>query len=169
MLLLGTHEEEDTTLPPGPGDESSAWISKYLNSRYFSFPRGISVCVDEGSLGSAGPSSEKIRALTGQKSYLDDHALASGTLKLSGARAHWWILEDDRSLAADASYIESAGHVAALYQNELYELRSGRVGTGKLQQFGITFGFRRVVIYLEPRPGFLVERSPAIRLVVTCF
>ena len=103
-------------------------------------------------LGSVNPTST-IRTLSGQKSYLDDHAMASGTLKLTGAKAHWWIMEDDRSLAADASYIESAGHVAALYQNELYELRSGRMGAGKLQQFGITFGFRRVVIYLEPRSG----------------
>ena len=40
---------------------------------------------------------------------------------------------------------------AALYKDELYELRSGRNGYARLQQFGITFGFRRVVIYVEPR------------------
>ena len=55
------------------------------------------------------------------------------------------------SLRADAAFIESAGHTAALYQDELYELRSGRNGYARLQQFGVIFGFRRVVIYLEPR------------------
>ena len=96
-------------------------------------------------------SSRTIRTLTGQKAYLDAHAEESGKLKLTGALAHWWILQDDRSLHADAAFIESAGHTAALYQDELYELRSGRNGYARLQQFGITFGFRRVVIYVEPR------------------
>lgn len=40
--------------------------------------------------------------------------------------------------------------MAALYQNELYELKSGRAATAMLQQFGVIFGSRRVVIYVEP-------------------
>ena len=132
------------------GTTSSAWISKYLNSRYYRFPQSATVRVDEASLASQNDPAG-IRTLTGQKAYLDEHAQASGSCKLTGTVAHWWILQDDRSLHADAAFIESAGHTAALYQDELYELRSGRNGYARLQQFGITFGFRRVVIYVEPR------------------
>ena len=38
-----------------------------------------------------------------------------------------------------------------MHKDELYELRSGRNGVARLQQFGIIFGFRRVVIYVEPK------------------
>ena len=92
-----------------------------------------------------------IRGLTGQRPYLEDQSIASGTVKIPGAKAHWWILNDDHRLTADSTFIESTGHVAALYQNELYELRTGRSGTSRLQQFGVIFGCRRVVIYVEPR------------------
>ncbi len=90
------------------------------------------------------------RVLTGQESYLEAHSINSGTMTVTDAVVRWWILKDSPSLTADATFIESAGHVAAFYQNELYELRNGRAGNGRLQQFGITFGFRRVIIYVEP-------------------
>ena len=148
VTLMGQAEEANTAMPAGT--KSCTWISKYLNSRYYRFPQGATVRVDEASLtGCVDPAGG--HKLIGQKAYLDAHAEESGKLKLTGALAHWWILQDDRSLHADAAFIESAGHTAALYQDELYELRSGRNGYARLQQFGITFGFRRVVIYVEPR------------------
>ena len=148
VTLMGQSEESNTAMPAGV--MSPAWISKYLNSRYYRFPQSATVRVDEASLAGSNDAAG-MRTLTGQKAYLDEHAEASGTTKLTGAVAHWWILQDDRSLQADAAFIESAGHTAALYKDELYELRSGRNGIARLQQFGITFGFRRVVIYVEPR------------------
>lgn len=45
------------------------------------------------------------------------------------------------------------GHVAALYQNELYELVYGRGGTARLMNFGVIFGTDRVVLYWEPAFG----------------
>jgi hypothetical protein len=148
VTLMGQSEEANTAMPGSA--KSPAWIAKYLNSRYYRFPKAVTVRVDEASLaGQSDPA--RIRTLTGQKAYLDEHCEESGTTKLTGAVAHWWVLDDDRSLHGDAAFIESAGHTAALYKDELYELRKGRNGIARLQQFGITFGFRRVVIYVEPR------------------
>src|SRR5439155_13069088 len=45
------------------------------------------------------------------------------------------------------------GNMAALYQDELYELRTGRAGVSRLQQFGVIFGYDRVVLYVEPQNG----------------
>ena len=148
VTLLGQSEAANTAMPAGA--KSPAWIAKYLNSRYYRFPQAVTVRVDEGALaGQSDPA--RIRTLTGQKAYLGEHSEASGTCKLTGAVARWWILSDTSSLHADSQFVESAGHTAALYKDELYELRSGRNGVARLQQFGITFGFRRVVIYVEPR------------------
>ena len=148
VTLMGQNEESNTAMLAGV--TSPAWISKYLNSRYYRFPQAATVRVNEASLAGSNDAGGT-RTLTGEKAYLDEHAEASGSCKLTGAVAHWWILNDDRRLQADAAFIESSGHTAALYKDELYELRSGRNGIARLQQFGITFGFRRVVIYVEPR------------------
>ena len=42
--------------------------------------------------------------------------------------------------------------MAALYQNQLYDRATARVGTALLQRFGILFGYRFVVLYVEPVP-----------------
>jgi hypothetical protein len=91
-----------------------------------------------------------LRTLTGQGPYLQQHSIASGMVPLSNSTAHWWILKEEQSLLSNNGYIEATGHIAALYQNELYELATGRHGMSRLQQFGITFGHKLVVIYIEP-------------------
>jgi hypothetical protein len=91
-----------------------------------------------------------LRTITGQKPYLDQHATAKGVQVLSGANVHWWILKDEPAISNNSGFIESAGHVAALYQNELYDRATARAGTAFLQRFGILFGTRFVVLYLEP-------------------
>ena len=98
-------------------------------------------CVNEGSL-DGGRETGCVRFLTGQQPYLDQHAVSSGTVTLTGAKARWWILKDDLSLTADRNYIESAGHTAALYQNELYECETvmpapaGSSSSGSSSDFG---------------------------------
>jgi hypothetical protein len=103
-----------------------------------------------------GPRTDKdrnvLRTITGQKPYLDQHATASGSQALSGAKVHWWILKDEPAISNNSGFIESAGHVAALYQDELYDRAAARAGTAILQRFGILFGNRFVVLYIEPLP-----------------
>ena len=89
--------------------------------------------------------------------YLDHHAIASGAEPLSGAKVHWWILKDEPAISNNSGFIESAGHVGALYQNELYDRATGRSGTALLQRFGILFGYKFVVLYVEPVP----EKGPS--------
>lgn len=91
-----------------------------------------------------------LRGLSGQAYYLKQHSVSSGMVKLTNANVHWWILKDEPAITNNSGYVESAGHAAALYQNELYELSTSRSGMAKLQQFGVTFGYRFVVIYIEP-------------------
>lgn len=152
VVLMGSAEEENTMQAPPGAASPSRWISKYLNTRYFAFPEGVSVKAREGW---EYPRSDKdrnyLRTLTGQGPYLSQHTESSGKLELSNATAHWWILKDEAALTNNSGYVESAGHVAALYQNELYELTTGRAAMSRLQQFGVTFGYRYVVIYLEPK------------------
>lgn len=152
VVLLGASEDANTMQAPSGVASPSRWISKYLNSRYLCFPAGVTVKAREGW---EYPRSDKdrnyLRTLTGQGPYLEQHSQAFGIVELTSAKAHWWILKDEPAITNNSGFIESAGHVAALYKEELYEIATARAGMSRLQQFGITFGYRYVVIYVEPK------------------
>lgn len=154
VILMGAKKSDSTIAPPADVASPSRWISKYLNTRYFQFPAGVTVKAREGW---DNPRTDKdrnlLRTITGQKPYLDQHAIASGVEPISGAKVHWWILKDEPAISNNSGYINSAGHGAALYQNELYDRATGRAGTALLQRFGILFGYRFVVLYVEPEKG----------------
>jgi hypothetical protein len=151
VVLLGPAPDANTMQAPANAPSPSRWISKYLNTRYFRFPDGVTIKAREGW---EYPRSDKdrnyLRTLLGQETYLNQHSITSGQVQLADATAHWWILKDEPAITNNSGFIESAGHVGALYQNELYELATARTGMSRLQQFGVTFGYRYVVIYVEP-------------------
>jgi hypothetical protein len=151
VVLMGKSADHDTMTAPRDAAAPSRWIAKYLNSRYFAFPKGVEVRARQGWENPRSDTDNNvIRKLIGQKAYLDDHKIESGLVELTNAKAHWWILKDEKSLGSNSGHIESSGHVAALYGTELYEHETGRAGMSKLQQFGVIFGYRQVVIYIEP-------------------
>jgi hypothetical protein len=151
IVLLGNFSDERTIVPPAGTPSPSRWIAKFLNTRFYRFPEGISVKAREGwDYPRSDSARNKMRTVTGQASYLAEHKTTCGEVKLTGATARWWILQDSDALSQDENYYASKGHVAALYQDELYELTSGRSTAARLQQFGVIFGHRQVVIYVEP-------------------
>ncbi len=153
VVLLGDEEEHNTITPPDGVPTPSRWVNRYLNARYFRFPDGVEVKAREGWHADPDDSKRNIRrGVRGQNGFLDEHSLQSGTTELSEARVHWWILDESDS-RAKASEMVNVGHFAALYQDELYELRTGRAGVTRLHQFGVIFGYERVVLYAEPFNG----------------
>lgn len=154
VVLLGNEQDADTLVPPEGTASPSRWITRYLNTRYYRFPERVTVKAREGwQFPRSNTDSNLLRTLTGQKAYLDKHAEASGARELTGATARWWILRDEDALTQNSGNVASSGHVAALYQDELYETVTGRQGVARLQAFGVIFGHNRVVIYLEPQKG----------------
>jgi hypothetical protein len=152
VVLLGNDEEQKTMLAPEGAASPSRWVTRYLNTRYFRFPPGITVKAREGWENPRADTDRNVlRTLHGQKAYLDRHASASGTVELSTVRAHWWVLRKEEALSQNSGWVASNGHMAALYQDELYEMVTARAGVARLQMFGVIFGYDRVVIYLEPR------------------
>lgn len=153
VVLLGLNEEHNTIEPPEGVQTPSRWVNRYLNARYFRFPAGVEVKAREGWRADPDDSKRNIRRrVRGQKEFLDEHSTASGILDLGEARIHWWIL-DESDARAKASEMVNIGHFATLFQDELYELRTGRGGVTRLHQFGVIFGYDRVVLYAEPFNG----------------
>jgi hypothetical protein len=151
VVLLGMTDDSNTMEAPAGSSTPSRWVARYLNSRYFRFPEGVTIKAREGwNLPRDNRDSNILRTVLGQEQYLEKHSDSSGKLQLNKAVAYWWILKDTKSISQLSGTFESAGHVAALYKDELYELQTGRAGTARLQQFGVILGHRRVVIYVEP-------------------
>lgn len=151
VVLLGNDDNQNTMVPPESAASPSRWIARYLNTRYFRFPDGILVRAREGwEYPRTDNDRNLLRTVIGQKAYLDAHAVVSGQVELSSAVARWWVLKDERALTQNSGSIASSGHMAALFQDELYEMGTGRSGVARLQMFGIIFGYNRVVIYVEP-------------------
>lgn len=154
VVLYGNSDDHDTMRAPEGAASPSQWIAKYLNSRYFDIPENVTIRARQGwEFPRSDSDRNLLRTIGGQLIYLDSHSLSSGIVGLEGANAYWWILKDEKALGQNSGWIESSGHVGALYQDELYELASSRSGRAILQSFGILLGQNRVVIYVKPDIG----------------
>jgi hypothetical protein len=150
VTFLGDSETQDTTLPPR-GERGDRWIAKTLNQRFYALPEWVTIKVREIKV-HGEQRAVRFRTVRGQRYFLDQHTQASGCVHITGANVHWWILTDDHEeRAKDSNIWASTGHRACLFQNELFEIAtSARGGYEKLKEFGIRFGYERVVIYVEP-------------------
>ena len=149
VVFHGNDFDEDTVEGPKGVTAAARWTARNLNTRYFRLPDGIKVRAREGWLYPRSDTRHNcLRQIEGQGNWLDRYAQSKGTIALDGATAHWWILVPDGHRGAGE--VAAGGHTAALFQNELYELASGRAGIARLQAFGAIFGTERVVIYVEP-------------------
>jgi hypothetical protein len=151
VVLLGQTPEQCTMEAPAGAKMPRKWILRYLNSRFFKFPDGVTVKVREGWDLPRGDQHNFLRRATGQGPWLDQHSRSSGSVNLpeSSAVVHWWIVKAE--IDANSGHYTPPGHVGALFQDEIYELVSGPAGYARLQAFGIVFGGDKVVLYIEPK------------------
>ena len=151
VVLLGEHERHDTTQPPGSvRDGRRQWITRYLKARFLRLPAEVEVLVREQS---SRQEPGHLHHVLGEQHHLERHSIASGVVELGDALADWWVLDDDhRARRREATIWGSTGHVAAVHGDELYDiLPQTRGGYGRLQDFGIRFGYERVVLHLQPQ------------------
>jgi len=172
VTLLGRIGDANTMLPPTGASGGLRWLVRYLNRRFLRFPENVEVRVREFSKAEVAEWPTKpttyardggmLRPGNGQEHFLAKNAAAAGTVRLEDgkANAHWWLLTDEKKIS-DTSYWLGSGHVAALYQDELYELRDGNAGTRQLMHLGVLFGTRRVVVYIEPDPSETLSPNTA--------
>jgi hypothetical protein len=154
VVLLGKSSDDETTTAPAGADLPSQWVAAFLERRYFQIPAGISLKVlrpveiyDSGR----GEKRAIWDTIRGQGYYLDKHSMYSGIVSVEaggGARVWWWVLSPE--IVAGGKTWNNRGHVAAMYQDELHEVRGGSWRISALKDFGIYAGHGRVVIYVEP-------------------
>lgn len=149
VILLGMREDENTYSPLG---KELVWIPRYLNSKFYKIPENIEFRFESLE-------AKNNRTINGMHKYLVSKAEKSGVLAFPDVDIHWWIL----AKTGDSRSHQDKGHVAAIYQDELYDIRSGKLSYSALSQFGIAFGASRVVIYVEPK-GLVSADAPRSNL-----
>jgi hypothetical protein len=153
VVLLGDDEAQDTMRAPSKAKMARKWVLRYLNERFFRFPKNVAVKAREGWDLDRGDKHNFLRTVTGMEDWLSTSSQARGSVRLAQAKstAHWWIIKSGVDL--NSGHYPPGGHVAALYQDELYQVAYGTAGYARLQAFGVIFGCDRVVIYVEPDNG----------------
>ena len=149
VTLIGREEGEDTFTSPPEGEQGKEWLSRYLNGRYFSLPKGISLKVTyrNNPDQTEGPNYKR-RTIMGMKHYLDKYQVASGAVEVSGARMHWWVLDEK---FRKQNYFTNWSHTGCLYQNEIFDLEvATKRNRSRLNRCGIIHLINRIVIYAEP-------------------
>lgn len=152
VTLFGMSFGQDTMLPPpdvlGGRD---FWILNYLNTRYFRVPEGISILARAHYHRPEDGKHNSFLRVIGQKAVLDKCSDSKGTVRLSDALVHWWILKSDRNIGEGGREFNH-GHCACVHQNEVLEITRGR--SNRAKQFGIYIGAEDIAIYVEVPKGY---------------
>ena len=145
VILLGESDEDNTMMAPPKTLMPSIWVYRYLNSRFFKIPEGISIKARDNEI-----TKSSLRTVVGTTSWLDRYAQSKGSVRLdeTQATAFWWIVKEGDY--AHNGHHTTPGYVAALYQDEIYDLPKGRGKTPRMQSFGVIFECNRVVILIKP-------------------
>jgi hypothetical protein len=163
VILCGLEDDAETIFPGGD-KPTERWLPQYLARRYFRIPEGINLYAREGWR----TEHNQRRRVLGQQAALNDFSVQQGTLQLTQAKAHWWIMKEDAAGSGQGRLNLLRGHAAVLYQNEIYEANDHiRADNARLQKFGITFGYGRVVIYVEPQGSKLTTDLARSRVFVS--
>jgi len=162
VTLFGNQTDQDTMQPPkGATGARESWLLLYLNSRYYEIPQNVEIKV---RIGYDRPRSDTkhnyLAIVQGQKSILEKHKISSGKVQVSDVTIHWWILNKERSGHSRERVI---GHTAILHQNEIFNMTDGRSNRATL--FGVIFGQKNVVLYIEPDSGKYVQNTTRTSLV----
>ena len=148
VTLFGNSHNQNTMLKPeNITGTMEAWIYYNLNKRFFKLPENIKIQIRIGYHRPKEDTQHNYLAnLKGQKESLDRNSNHSGTKDVSGAKIHWWIMNENKKSGHGREFL--SGHSATLFENELTGYGTGKSNLSKF--FGIVFGFSNVIIYIEP-------------------
>ena len=96
-----------------------------------------------------------LRKVVGVEAWLKKNSSESAQRSQTGDRS----LVDSEGEVDDSGSHFSGGYVAALYDDELYEMAVGRPGVARLQSLGVIFGYNRVATSTPTRRKRRIDRK----------
>lgn len=147
VTLIGTDIGQDTMrLPEGVSLTAESWIYRTINERFYQIDDDIEIKVRIGyDRPRENTKHNHLLIARGQASVYDSVSEQSGTVQISDAKVHWYILKEGRS-GHGRNYV--TGNTSVLHQGEVFDRTDGR--TNRAALFGILFGAKNVVLVIEP-------------------
>lgn len=192
VTFLGNVDGDNTFVPTG---RAKGWLLKYLNTRFFRpSTDGIKVLVrvpsgDEDewprtSEEAAEPPSRRggrsfnMTLVDGTGPLWDEYADRQGEgwrgiVSLDGdlgagvppVDVHWWVLPTGPG-SDPSSRMASGGSLAVLFQDELYEWRTGAQANPYFARLGVLFGKQRIAFVIEPKGLTIASDFARARVLV---
>jgi hypothetical protein len=176
IILLGSTENENEVLGDPNRDEGDIkGISSYLNRRLWNIPNGIEIIIEElrhkerdkwpanKNIAYSVTSLSRVNRQTiegaryfityPRETFVRGKLEASGSVELSGCTCIDWFLWDGERPDVH-SYAAKSGYIAALYPNELYDVK---VSNFVYRNFGVSEAKVRQNLWLIIRPVELDE------------
>ena len=163
VVLLGNNEHENTFFGPDDVPMPSRWVQYNLNNRYFEIPKKTSlksVRIENGK------PSKSLDQIIGIWPSLRKVSEDFGTMDISDGRIHWMLLKDPESRHKFSNF-DSNSQSGVLFQKEVYHKSNKLKHRGRVAaNFGLTFGWNRVAIFVEPEIEGLDTDQVRKRLVM---
>ena len=182
IVLLGNQPTQHTVLgDPGREESDIKGISTYLNRRLWEIPHAFTLTVDElrSNDPKSWPESDDMahrsggpdrrtnrRAIEGARHYIEypvqsfakGKLAATDTMPLADGTAIEWFLWDGERPAVQ-SYAAVGGFIAAVYDEELYDINTHHA---TYRSFGVTEGAVRAKLWLIAHPPAYEQGSWAL-------
>ena len=147
VVLLGKNENDNTFFGPEDVPMPSRWVQYNLNNRYFQTP-------DEMKISSLriedGKPSKSLDRIIGTKGSLLKVSSEYGTMNLSDGVLHWMLLEDT-DVRNKHSNFDANSQSGVIFKEEIYEKRNKLRHRARVaSNFGLTFSWNRVAIFIQP-------------------
>ncbi|MBV8367532.1 MAG: hypothetical protein JO036_01160 [Candidatus Eremiobacteraeota bacterium] len=193
VVLHGFSEADDTTIMPEDlrdeigadgraRENTSYWLNHIFNRQYFEIPDEIGFRVRIEPDGKGGLTVRRIR---GTKEFLMRFGAMSGTVRITGADVHWWVLGEGDDPVEPTVINRETGRpmtnaekrkrrryhfpwltgtknhaiVSAIHQGEQFDLATKVDAAHMLQRFGIFAGQENVCLVVEPDPTLDVRSN----------
>jgi hypothetical protein len=111
--------------------------TRYLNDRLYEIPRGVRILVREHARLPSPPNAVEgacsagvLEEVVGTRVLLDAHSDCRGSVHLSDARCHWWVLakQGGRARRPVAREWAATGYFGLLHDGEIFGSQKGMHG-----------------------------------------
>ena len=158
VVLLGNRPEQDTTQAPYDGDPTvdAFWIPQSLYQRFFRLSPGLELRLDPALHWGEG-----VRRFEPLGNRIGVFARHEAVQAADGVTIHYFYdpphkLRNWENQSSEGALQNSASSVGLVYQDEIYDVRTGSPWAYVAPSYGIPFKARHFSVYIELAPDYMV-------------
>lgn len=178
IVVLHGHGDDDTIRL---NDLPLQWSQRFLQKRYWHLPIKVKSTIITTKDRAKWPKDRSQawkthktgfnnrRTILSASEVVAEMMVDAGYVNVEGATVYWHILGEDeqRAMSKRHQFAPTNGFIAALHKGELFDFMDGR--SSLWDDFGISVGWERVVLVVEPDEGLVKQKRErdSLRLIAS--